>query len=225
VATQVEVLRDGRNGAQALVRLWALDPDDPDPTGPVGNDAVVAVVLGRRRDTPFSMAGARAPEVPPPLACPGRASADADSPFARIPYHRQTDFRLAEGNFGPGALHPPGEPRAVTWFRFNASPMRADGRWEPAVLAVPGDVLGPAVSSGIGTLGGHPFMVSLQIGLKFVADVRTEWVLQHSRAHSASEGFAAGTAELFDEDGRLVAVATQTATLRPFVADPGATDA
>jgi acyl-CoA thioesterase len=224
VAAQVEVLRSGRSGAQALVRLWALDPAAPEPAGPVGNDVVVAVVLGARRPSHLSFVGAEAPEVRPPDECPGRETAGA-SPFHRIPYHRQTDFRIAMGNVRWGEPVDPGEPRTASWFRFNTSPLGDDGAWDPALLAVPGDVLGPAVHAGLGGKVGFFFVISLQIGLKFIADCRSEWVLQHTRAHSAADGFASGTAELFDLDRRLVAIATQTAVLRPFAADPGATDA
>jgi acyl-CoA thioesterase len=221
---QVELLRNGRGGAQALVRLWSLPPDGPDPAGPVGNDLVVAVVLGRRTDSSLSFEGAVAPEVPDPLDCPGRETVP-DSPFSRIPYHRQTDFRIAMGEFRWGTPAPPSDPVAASWFRFNKSPITPEGIWDPAVLAVPGDILGPAVHAGLGGKAGFFFVISLQIGLKFVRDLRTEWVLQHTRAQSATGGFASGTAELFDADRRLVAVATQTALLRAVESDPGATDA
>ncbi len=220
---QVETLRGGRNGAQALVRAWSLGPDD-DGTAAAGNDLVVAVVLGRRRETELSFPGSAASPVPDPDECPARETTD-DSPFSRIPYHHQTDFRVAMGSRRWGEEVPPADPEAASWFRFNRSPITASGCWEPAVLAVPGDVLGPAVHAGIGSRAGFFFVISLQIGLKFVADVRTEWVLAHSRAQSASHGFASGTAELYDEQRHLVAVATQTALLRPVTGDPGATDA
>ena len=223
VAMQVEVLRDGRNGAQALVRCWSLAPGES-PDGEVRNDLVVAVVLGRRRDSALSFPASRAPEVPDPLDCPARSTAE-DSPFARIPYHHQTEFRMASGNVDWSERTPPGDPEAASWFRFVRSPMTAEGIWEPALLAVPGDVLGVAVHAGVGGTSGFFFVISLQIGLKFVDDLRTEWVLQHSRAQSANHGFASGTAELYDSDRSLVAVATQTALLRPMAADPGATDA
>lgn len=222
LALQVEVLRNGRNGAQALVRCWGLEPGD-DGRGDPGNDLVVAVVLGRRTPTPLSFEGSRAPEVPGPMECPVRETT-GDSPFSRIPYHHQTDFRIAMGNLRWGEEVDPGEPEAASWFRFERSPMTS-GVWDPAVLAVPGDILGPAVHAGIGGRSGFFFVISLQIGLTFIDDVRSEWVLQHSRALSAANGFASGTAELYDEDRRLVAVATQTALLRAVSDDPGATDA
>lgn len=222
VALHVEELRNGRNGAQALVRCWSLEAGE-DGTGPVGNDLVVVVVLGRRRSTDLTFAASRPPQVPGPLDCPVRETT-GDSPFARIPYHHQIDFRVAMGNLGTGHELGPGEPEALSWFRLNRSPMVA-GAWDPAVLAVPGDILGAAVHAGIGDRSGFFFVISLQIGLKFISDVRTEWLLQHSRAQSAVHGFASGTAELYDEDRTLVAVATQTALLRPVPSDPGATDA
>lgn len=224
VGIQVEVLRNGRNGAQALVRLWSLEDAGADPPGAVGSDLIVAVVLGRRGPSNLSFNGVVAPEVPDAEACPSRETASG-SPFSAIPYHRQTDFRIAMGNLRWGEPVDPGEPRAASWFRFERSPMLASGRWEPAVLAVPGDILGPAVHAGLGGKVGFFFVISLQIGLKFIADVRTEWVLQHTRAQSANSGFASGTAELFDADRKLVAIATQTALLRPAAVDPGATDA
>jgi acyl-CoA thioesterase len=94
--------------------------------------------------------------------------------------------------------------------------MGASGVWEPGVVAVPGDVLGPAVGAGIGTSRGLFLILSLQIGLRFVDEVRTEWVLQHTRAQTAADGYASGTAELWDEDRRLVALAHQIAKIQPF---------
>lgn len=216
VAAQVEVLRQGRTAAQALVRLWALDPDQPDPTGPAGSDLVVTCVFGLRSESAFEFIGAVAPDVPGPEHCAARPEIDQDSPFARIPYHSQTEFRMTDRTIGWGHEFPPGEPRTSSWFRFRRPPLLPDGRWEPATLALPGDILGPAVHAGAGSSAGEFLVISLQISLQFVADVRTEWVLQHTRAHSAGSGYAAGTAELWDQDRQLVAIATQCAKVQPL---------
>jgi len=222
IAVEVEVIRQGRSAAQALARLWALDPADPDPSGPVRSDLIVTCVLGRRdHDTGYRFQGATAPEVAGPLDYAPRPDVP-DNPFADIPYHRQTEWRLADGQMHWGQLEvPPGEPRAASWFRFRESPMTENGCWEPGVVAVPGDVLGPAVGAGLGTIGGHFLILSLQIGMRFVDDVRTEWLLQHTRAQVAADGYAVGTAELWDEDRRLVALAHQIAKVQPFRAAPG----
>jgi len=218
VAVEVEVVRQGRGGAQAQARLWSLEPGGPDAAAaPVRTDLLVTCVFGRREaDSPYRFLGAEPPAVKEPEECAPRERVE-DSPFNSIPYHRQTDWRLADGAMSWGRPDvPPGEPRAASWFRFLASPMDDRGMWEPGVVAVPGDVLGPAVGAGIGTQGGHFLVISLQIGMRFVADVGTEWLLQHTRAQVAADGFASGTAELWDADRRLVALAHQIARLQRF---------
>jgi acyl-CoA thioesterase len=217
VALQVEVLRQGRSAAQALVRLWALDQGDgEDGTGAVGNDLVVTCVFGSRRPSPFEFVGARFPDVPEPLDCPERIAVDPESPFARIPYHQQTEFRLPGNPVRLGEERDPGEPVASSWFRFLVPPRRQDGTWEPATLALPGDILGTAVHSGAGSRSGFFLVISLQISLQIVQDIRTDWLLQHTRAHVAADGYATGTAELWDHDRQLVAIANQCAKLQPM---------
>ena len=216
VAMQVEVLRQGRSAAQALVRLWALDPEEGDPAGPVGNDLVITCVFGTRQESRFEFVGAEFPDVPGPEECASRQEVDESSPFAAIPYHHQTEFRATSGTFPVQADTPPGEPRAATWFRFHTTPRRADGTWEPTALALPGDILGTAVHAGVGSGSGYFLVISLQISLQFVRDVRTDWLLQHTRAHVAGDGYASGTAELWDEERNLVAIATQCAKLQPL---------
>jgi acyl-CoA thioesterase len=221
IAAEAEVIRQGRSAAQVLVRLWALDPDDPDATGPVGNDLIVSCVFGATEQSPFSFVGAVAPEVPGPHECPDVRISQEDSPFQNIPYHAQTEFRFpptADGRATPrwGAQHPPGDPVSSSWFRFKRSPFRADGTWEPAALALPGDILGPAVHAGAGSDVGPFLVISLQIGLQIVGEVRSDWLLAHTRSQVAGGGYASGTAELYDEDRSLVAIATQTAKIQPM---------
>lgn len=218
VAMDVEVLRQGRSAAQAIVRLWALDPEAPDATGPVGNDLVVVCVFGERGAGVVDFRGSAAPEVPDPELCSPREVTDDASPFARIPYHSQTEFRPTGPAPAWGEAFPAGEPRSATWFRFKVPPLREDGTWEPAALALPGDILGPAVHAGAGSDVGAFLVISLQISLQFVAEARGEWVLAHTRAHAAGDGYASGTAELFDLERRLVAIATQCAKIQPLKA-------
>ena len=221
IAMQVEVLRQGRTAAQALVRLWALGDGDGgdtvgDPAGPVGNDLVVTCVFGARQESPYEFVGARFPEVPAPELCAPRQQVDESSPFAAIPYHHQTEFLLTDRSRPIDEATPPGERRAATWFRFKVPPFRGDGTWEPTALALPGDILGTAVHAGVGGRTGMFLVISLQISLQIVSEVRSEWLLQHTRAHVAGEGYATGTAELWDADRRLVAIATQCAKLQPL---------
>lgn len=216
VALQVDVLRNGRAGAQVEVRLWATD----DPRGEVGSDLVVAVVFGAEEaDSPYRLVGVTFPDdAVGPQQARLRTEIGPDNPFAQIPYHRQTDSRLAVGHtpWDPD-LKPGSDPRAVSWFRFLEPPLLADGTWEPATLAVPGDILGHAVMEGVGRPGDFFLVLTLQLAIQFFAPMRGEFLCQHTRATHAGGGFAAGTAELWSEDRTLVAMATQAAMLRPLV--------
>ena len=94
-----------------------------------------------------------------------------------------------------------------------------DGSYDPLALAVHGDVIGPAVGQGLGPIG-KPYMVlSLEIGIRFVATPVTPWVLQEIEAWHVGDGYATGPARLWDEDGNLCAIATQTANLRLMSAE------
>jgi len=216
VGASAEVIRQGRSAAQVLVRLWALDPEAPDPAGPERSDLLVMCVFGTTDQSPVEFVGAVAPDVPGPLECDDPRRVAEDSPFNNIPYHAQTEFRFTDRTIRWGEDHPPSDPVSSSWFRFKRPPFRADGTWEPAALALPGDILGPAVNAGAGG-GVSPFLVvSLQIGLQIVGEVRSEWLLAHTRSQIAGRGYASGTAELYDEDRRLVAIATQCAKIQPM---------
>ena len=75
----------------------------------------------------------------------------------------------------------------------------------------------PAVGRRLGAWrpGRPTFLVlSLSITLDVVGPWRGEWLLQHVESQHAGDGYAVGTAELWNEDRTLVAVATQRARLR-----------
>ena len=86
VAAQVEVLRQGRTGAQALVRLWALDPESPDPTGPARADLVLTVVVG----SPSAWSGELAGRRPRTSRTPSSAPSAPSRSTRRSPASRTT---------------------------------------------------------------------------------------------------------------------------------------
>lgn len=223
VAIQVEVLRQGRVGAQAQARLWRLSEGaaDGEPgtlRGAPGADLVVNAVYGADRDLD---AVVRSVSLPADAGRPEDVAARADdparpSPFDQLPYHRQTDFRMTVGQPPWDLTEGPQEPRTVSWFRFLRPPILPDGSWDRSCLAVPGDILGPAVIQGLGKRDTFHLIITLQLSMQFFAPMVGDWVCQQTRCTEASHGFAAGTAELFRPDGALVAMATQSALLHPF---------
>jgi acyl-CoA thioesterase len=214
VAVQVEVLRQGRSGAQAQARLWSTD----DPREAPRPDLVVNAVLGKGHTWHAPVTGVEFPDgATPPSESRERESLPDDGRWLKVPYHDQTDWRIALGRapWDPEG-DTPAEPRSVSWFRFRRPPIRPDGTWEPATIAVPGDVLGPAVVGATRGYDGFFFVITLQMSVQFFAPMRGEWVLQHTKATSVADGFATGVADLWSDDRTLVAQASQTALLQPM---------
>jgi acyl-CoA thioesterase len=209
LAVQADVVRSGKRGAQVQVRLWRTD----DPSGELGGDLLVDVVFGHRQHDAPSVVGSTLPaDAGTPETSRSREEL-ARNGWVDIPFHAQTDWRLAVGSFEPDAA--PADPRTVSWFRFQRSPIDHTGAWHPAALAIPGDILGPAVGRGLGGSARY-FVITLQLSLQWLAPLTTEWVCQHATVVRGTGGFVTGVAELWSADGDLVGFATQTAVLRPF---------
>lgn len=201
------MLREGRTAAQVAADLRVPDRD--------GTALRLHATFGRPQDHGLTFTDARFPadagrpeDWPPPPPRPD------DDPFADIPFHRQTDWHFCIGVPPWEGAFPPAPARAGAWTRLLRPPVLADGRYDPIGLCVHADSIGSAIGQGLG--GEHDFFVlTLELGIRFVAEQRSDWVLQHMRAWEATDGYGSGTTELWDTDERLLAVATQTARLRP----------
>ncbi len=204
-AVQVDIIRSGRRGAQARATLW----NTADPAAEGSPAITMDIMLGRLDQ---EIGGFLNTSMPADAGRPdgGLAREAMADRFVDVPFHRQSDFRMI-GGF-EDRTNP--EPRSVSWFRMVTSPIDESGAWRPAALALPGDMLGPAVTRGMD--GQRFFVVTLQLSIQWFAPARSEWICQHAVGLRAGGGFTTGTTELFAEDGTLVAFATQTALMRPF---------
>ena len=175
---------------------------------PVGQQARDAQVVSHDhgRHTDLAYQDVPVPEVPPPdLVAP---PPDRPNPFGRIPFHEQTEWRPVS------PLDDPGRGRFASWVRLVSDPRLDDGTLDPLLIAVHGDVLGPAVGRALGPREAQMMVLSLEIGIRFIATPATSWVLQEIEAWHIGDGYATGPARLWDEAMRLCAIATQTAHLR-----------
>jgi acyl-CoA thioesterase len=195
VTVDVTVLRDGRHASQVAADLRIAD-----------NEQIALRahgVFGAAHDLELGFQDVVCPEVPRPADVPPPPD-NRPNPFGRINFHDQTEWRPVS------PLDAPGPGKFMSWVRL------ARGEPHLLALAVHGDVLGPAVGRGLGPQP-DPFMVlSLEIGIRFIAPPVTSWVLQEIEAWHVGDGYATGPARLWDEAARLCAIATQTAHLRVF---------
>jgi acyl-CoA thioesterase-2 len=188
---QVEVLAAGHNTTQA--RMTAT-------TG----DRIVFVALGataRSRDDAFGADLGSMPAVAGPEDCEPWMPAfpvpiesiTARGPFATAEFRATTDVA--------GSV--------MLWARMRAAPQSR------MTMAYLGDFVPSAVLRAAGRDGGG---TSLDNSIRFgraPAD-GTEWILIDNEPYLADSGYLHGAARLWSPDGRLLAVASQTAVAKLF---------
>jgi acyl-CoA thioesterase len=215
VSADVEVLRSGRRAAQAVALLRVPGVDEP--------ALRLQATFAGPAHTDLAFLGVAPPAVPDPDDCEPPPAERDDNPFPKVNFHEQSDYRPAM----PLRAWDPevrrreaGVPEAASWVRLRKPPRHDDGAYDWSALCVPGDQLG----SGVGRMlaATHPdvafFVITLELGLRFVARPATDWILQHVHAWVGADGYATGDIRLWDEHRNLCAVGTQTALLRPMPA-------
>lgn len=206
VTTDVEVLRSGRRGAQVLGKLVAPGSESAGP-----NVVVTAVFTDPELDGPTVKPLRRPPELsgPPPAPEPRPAG---ESPYP-LAFLDNTQWRTAAAQLPAEPLD--GDlPRLPVWFRFADPPAKPGESWHPALLCIPGDSLGTALTVALGS-GDRPIgSVSLQISIDICAPAHGTWIGIDSTCTDVSNGLASGVLYMWSEDGTFVASVTQRALLR-----------
>lgn len=206
---EVVTLRAGRTAHQlrAHVRPLAGGPND------IGLEVTATFadptqsVIG-----PDTVTMARAPtDLPRPEDC---------APYSgRVPppFYRNLDVRRAHGDVWWEKTWEPGDPRTARWFRYLVPPSDHGGALD--ALAVPpiADTMASAVHQALGPRTPPLILPSLDLTVHFVVPITSPadgWFLVDARGHAAFSGQASARAEVWDAAGRLVALATQTMTVR-----------
>jgi acyl-CoA thioesterase len=195
VDLDVEVLAEGRRSSQLRV------------TGIAEHGVVFASLGACGVLRPEAMTGTfeQMPVVTPPevggIAFGSRSDIE-------VGWHTVTEVRTAEildhPDEGPGRL--------CLWLR-----RRDGGPVTPAVSAYLADLIPLSIVRGCGLLGAG---TSLDNTIRIGAAAETEWILLDMRPNLAIGGYGHGVANVWTQDGQLLAVASQTASLMAFDFDP-----
>jgi len=138
---------------------------------------------------------------------------DGDAGFASrsgsdVGWHTVTEVRTAEildhPDEGPGRL--------CLWLR-----RRDGGPVTPAISAYLADLIPLSVARGCEVTGAG---TSLDNTIRIGAAAETEWILLDMRPNLAIGGYGHGVANVWTEDGQLLAVASQTASMMALDVDP-----
>jgi acyl-CoA thioesterase len=202
---RVEVLRRGNAAVQLRAALSS--------TAAPGPGLEVSATFARDREGPDVR----------PFSLPGSAGRpEAHAPFLDVTHEgtpaffRRFDTRLVVGrrwwakDFVPG-----GEAVFGRWYRYLVTPRDAGGRLDPLALPPIADTMPPALFMQLERgLVRELLAPSLDLTVHFLEDTDREWVYVHARSRRALHGYATADVELWDEDGRLLAVGAQTMMLR-----------
>ncbi len=202
---RVEVLRHG--GAAAQMRAQLSSTTMPGP------GLEVSATFGREREG-VDVVDATPPAVPAPEECGIVEHVFGTSRRFVPPFFANFDYRLALGQPWWTSDWEPGPARIARWFRYKQPQKLADGRLDPLSIPPIADTMPPALIQKLGP--DHPSFhaPSLDLTIHFLEDTRAEWLLTNVHARRARAGYATAEAEIWDDRGRLVAMATQMMMLR-----------
>lgn len=210
VDVEASVLREGRAASQVTATIRPEDGSSP------GHHVVVT--FNAEQDVPAAFADVASTDVPGPEGLVDRWSQmmATDSDPARGPsFMHHFDVR-GVGTHSP--LDQDWEPSAAPvfmWMRWKDTPTDADGATSALALPPVLDMMPPAVMERLGPSGWYMAPSADLYAQLF--DTRTDesgWMLLRLTSRWARGGMAAGQAEVFSRDGRLLAFTTQLMHLR-----------
>jgi acyl-CoA thioesterase len=200
---RVEVLRRGNLAAQVRAQLSSTTTPGP--------GLEVSATFGREREG-IDVIDATMPPVPMPAAC---APVPAGKVGAFRPLFLENfDWRLALGAPWWTTDWSPGPARMARWFRYLVPQATAGGGLDPLALPPIADTMPPALFQKLGPKAPPFHAPSLDLTVHFLADTTAEWLLTDVHVRRARAGYASADCEIWDDQGRLVAFATQTMILR-----------
>jgi acyl-CoA thioesterase len=202
---RVEVLRHG--GAAAQIRAQLTSTTMPGP------GLEVSATFVREREG-FEFTDTEPPPVPPPDQCQSFDDIPESAERLRPPFFANLDSRLASGHLWWRRGWQPGRAQIARWFRYKIPQRLPDGRLDRFAIPPIADTMPPALIQKLGP--DHPpfFAPSLDLTVHFLEDTTCDWLLTVVHARRARAGYATADVEIWDEQRRLIAYATQTMMLR-----------
>lgn len=201
---EVKVLRRGDTATQ--IRASLTQRSEPGP------GLEVLATFARARSGP-DLVGISMPLVPSPSECAttGRMFDSARAPFT---FARNFEGAQALGDPMWKKDWQPGEAHIAHWYRYIRPQRTPSGFLDPLALPPIADTMPSSLWRKLGREQARFIAPSLDLTIFFLGETRGEWVLVESFAERAREGYAVCSANLWDEEGVLLARAAQSMTIR-----------
>jgi acyl-CoA thioesterase len=196
----VEVLRRGRSASQVLCTVRNH--------GATAGATTLAVFGSTRRGPSF--VDLEPPKVPRPTDCPSYRDPPPPGvePFDPRPFWTRVEGRAALGH-APWEDYEPTVSDVATWLRFDDPPRTPDGSLDRLAVLTLADRMPGCIGERIGRDGDQWFAPSADLTVHMFEPLRTDWLLAYDRARWADNGWASAESTLWDEEGTLIAAATQ----------------
>jgi acyl-CoA thioesterase len=204
---EVTVLRRGETAAQLRASLRAKEQPGP--------GLEVMATFAKDRTGP-DMLGVRMPDVPRPEACARTVSRRFDGKRESFPFYRNIEIAQAMGDpmWEPGWRA--GDAHIAYWHRYRVPQRDARGDLDPLAIPPIADTMPGSLARKLGPDEPAFIAPSLDLTVFFLDRTAREWLLVESFSERARAGYAVCSANVWDEDGKLVARAAQSMTLRPY---------
>jgi acyl-CoA thioesterase len=166
---------------------------------------------------------------PPEVANVANATSVDDgapkNPHARFRFYHQLECKIADG--APFWLpdFAAGPARYARWLRYRNPQRDAQGRLDRLALPPLVDTMPTALHRAIGPGEYRFYAPSLDLTVYTVDDTTREWLLVAVTVRRARGGWAIGDAEVWDDEGKLVAYGAQAMYLHGVSGDPPTVDA
>jgi acyl-CoA thioesterase len=197
----VEVLRAGRGMSQLMARVRSREDHGP--------GHVTTAVFGSDRHG-FEFTDLAAPDAPPPLQCAPPEDPPPEYAKWRARVFEHFDWRRVTGHAPWQTDWQAGGPaEMVRWMRFIETPRLPTGELDPIAYLTLADFMPGGIGQKLGPAYPIFWGFSCDLTLHFFETTRSEWILQRIRCRRAHAGYASGELEMWDEDRRLIAYATQ----------------
>ena len=147
------------------------------------------------------------------------------NPHARFRFYHQLECRIADGDrFWTHELAA-GPARYARWLRYKVPQRDAHGRLDRLAMPPLVDTMPTALHRAIGSGPYRFFAPSLDLTTYIVDDTAREWLLVAVTLRRARMGWGIADAEVWDDEGRLVAFGTQAMYVQNLAGEPPVVDA